>query len=97
MQRKVDEQVFTEALRVLRSLLLGVDPETHERLSTECVVNQPEVKVALHLGIEAVQTWAAIRRFGRQPPWRRWKHGTRGSGLDLVRRQRASRGCPKRP
>ena len=50
-----EEQAYTEARRILRSLFLGVDPEVHTRLSPECVVMQPEVKVALALGAEALQ------------------------------------------
>ena len=50
MQRNVDELAYTEARRVLRSLLLGSDPITHERLSAECVVMQAETKTALALG-----------------------------------------------
>ena len=50
-----EEQAYTEARRILRSLFLGVDPEVHTGLSPECVVMQPEVKVALALGAEALQ------------------------------------------
>ena len=55
MHQGAEEQAYTEARRILRSLFLGVDPEVHTRLSPECVVMQPEVKVALALGVEALQ------------------------------------------
>lgn len=55
MHQGGEEQVYPEARRILRSLFLGIDPEIHSRLSPECVVMQPDVKVALALGAEALQ------------------------------------------
>ncbi len=63
MQQSYDEQAYTEARRILRSLLLGHDPESHGRLSVECVVMQPDVKTALALGVEALQTTQWVRRW----------------------------------
>lgn len=42
-----EEQAYVEAKRVLRSLLLGVTPDTNKRLGSECVVVEPKVKTAL--------------------------------------------------
>lgn len=55
---------YKEARRILRCLFLGVDPANHTRLSDECVVMQPEVKVALQLGVEGLQKaeWILKRR-----------------------------------
>lgn len=63
MQQNHEERAYENARKVLRSLLLEVDPDTHERLSSECVITQPDVKTALALGIEALQTTQWVRRW----------------------------------
>ena len=63
MQRNLEEEAYTEARRVLRSLLLGSDPITHGKLSAECIVMQAETKTALALGVEALQMTQWVRRW----------------------------------
>lgn len=63
MGQNAEEQVYAEARRVLRALLMGVDPETQTRLSAECVVMRPEVVKALALGTEALQDTRWVRRW----------------------------------
>lgn len=62
MEQSIELRAHAEARRILRSLLLGIDPDNHSRLSPECVVMQPEVKVALTLGVEALQDTEWLRR-----------------------------------
>ncbi len=74
MGQEIEEQAYRDARRVLRTLMMGVDPENHSRLSPECVVMQPEVKVALALGVEAL----------RETEWvRRWREKRAGMGRSV--------------
>ena len=79
MGQDVEEQAYGDARRILRTLMLGVNPESHTRLSLECVVMQPEVKTALALGVEALRDTEWVRR------WRKKQSKTQLS-TEVVRR-----------
>lgn len=65
---EITDEAYKEARRILRCLFLGLDPANHIHLSQECVVMQPEVKVALQLGIEGLQKaqWMLQRRSSKR-------------------------------
>lgn len=85
MQQNVNDRAFGEIRRVLRFLLLGVDPETNEPLTEESAVTAPEVQEALALGIEElrgsswVRRWHAGKRAGGQLSWQARQAGA-GAG-----------------
>ena len=75
MRQNVNDKAFREVRRVLRFLLLGVDPETNEFLADACLTTAPEVKHALSYGIEGlrrshwVRQWRTVTPKGPQPSW----------------------------
>lgn len=76
MQQNTNDRAFAEVRRVLRFLLLGVDPETNEPLIEASLSVGTEVREALVLGIEEmkgspwVRRWQAGKRAGGQLSWR---------------------------
>ena len=82
MQQNVNDRAFGEVRRVLRFLLLGVDPETNEPLTEASFDATADVREALTLGIEEM----------KGSPWvRRW-HGGKRAGSQLSWQARSAAG-----
>ncbi len=89
MQQNVNERAFWEARRVLRFLLLGVDPETNKALTEESLLAAPDVRAALAYGIDGlrrspwIRQWRSVKGKGSQPSWQAGR-GTRAEGAPLT-------------
>ena len=74
MQHSVGDRAFFDLRRVLRFLLLGMDPETDKPVM-EAALASPEAREALASGIEglkdspSVQRWRAAKRVGLHLSW----------------------------
>ncbi len=55
MLQITDEDLYREACKILRFLLLGIDPQTNQKLSVECIIMDPDVQRSLSLGLDALQ------------------------------------------
>ena len=60
--RMVNQAAFLTLRQILRLLLLGLDPQTDEPLALESTASSPEVREALALGIEGLETSEWVRR-----------------------------------